>query len=283
MIIHIRYRTCIIAAAAALFLACPFAFHVFAQNGFPINDTASCISSSCHANFNAKKKYRHEPAEDKSGCALICHQPAAPNRHEFTPLPAAIAERCLQCHDAPDLKAANSAEPGAMKLHQPVAEGRCTACHVPHSADAYRLLKRNHPGELYETYSEKAYDLCLSCHAGMRKALAEPRTLSATNFRNGNLNLHHRHVNRTKGRTCRTCHRHHGAQNPKLIANAFVLGAKTLRMKYEKTDTGGSCATACHIPVKYDRCSPEDNMILTTPREGADAAADALARACGNK
>jgi len=282
MIMNGRHTTYIFLLVAAIpFLASTLISPAFAEKGFPINAKSSCISSSCHSNFSRTKKYRHEVADDERSCAMLCHQLVAEGRHEFKAMPADISELCLQCHDAPDLKNAKPVDPAPMKLHKPVAEGKCIACHAPHSVDTYRLLHRNYPEELYASYSQKTYELCLSCHKGMQKALAEPRTLTSTEFRNGNLNLHYRHVNKMKGRTCRACHRHHGSPNPKLIANTFTLGAKTIRMKYEKTGTGGSCATACHIPVKYDRCEPEENMILTTPREGSDAAGDALKRACG--
>ena len=111
--------------------------------------------------------------------------------------------------------------------------------------------------------------------------LKNPRTLADTEFRNGNLNLHYRHVNRPKGRTCTACHTPHGSRQKKLIREAFGFGDRTLPIQYEKTETGGTCATACHGPVSYDRCEPAENGLLTTPREGKDATTEELRKSCG--
>jgi hypothetical protein len=83
-------------------------------------------------------------------------------------------------------------------------------------------------------------------------------------------------VNREKGRTCRACHHHHGSKNSKLIRQTLPFGKRTLTIRYEKTETGGSCASACHVSVKYDRYDPVENMIKTTPRPGKDATPEEL-------
>ncbi|OGP26595.1 MAG: hypothetical protein A2X91_02220 [Deltaproteobacteria bacterium GWB2_65_81] len=194
---------------------------------------------------------------------------------------------CFSCHSA-QLKATQGRTLPAIKrifddkeavLHPPFGEGDCGACHLPHASVTPRLLTENYPWEFYASYSDNTYGLCFSCHSA--DAFSKPRTLADTAFRNGNLNLHYRHVNRAKGRRCTACHTPHGSRQKKLVREDFVFGGTTLPLKYEKTEAGGTCAPACHIPVSYDRCAPAENGILTTPREGMDAAADELRRFCG--
>ncbi|MFC1672367.1 hypothetical protein ACFL01_04460, partial [Planctomycetota bacterium] len=57
----------------------------------------------------------------------------------------------------------------------------------------------------------------------------------------------------------------------KLIRKSFTFGKRALTIRYERTKTGGSCATSCHVPVKYDRYEPVKNTMKTTPRKGKDA------------
>jgi predicted CXXCH cytochrome family protein len=161
-------------------------------------------------------------------------------------------------------------------LHRPFVEGKCNACHFPHRGDKYRLLKGNYPTGVYSPYSEEAYSLCLGCHKDMAQSLDKPRTLGGTKFRNGNLNLHHRHVNKKKGRTCRSCHDHHGSKNPRLVKETLKIRKVELPMEFAITETGGSCTPSCHTAVMYDRYEPVGVTMKTTPREGKDATPEEL-------
>jgi predicted CXXCH cytochrome family protein len=84
-----------------------------------------------------------------------------------------------------------------------------------------------------------------------------PETSFATNFRDGERNLHYLHVhNKQKARSCTLCHSLHGSNNPKLIADSVPFGKWSLPLKFVKTETGGGCAPGCHKPQAYDRKSP---------------------------
>jgi predicted CXXCH cytochrome family protein len=317
------WKTCAFSMVAATgFLSFLLAFPSFAQkNGFEIDTTTSCVTSSCHSEI-AKKKHSHEAARDGGACTEVCHQPANKNLHAFVPLPSNLSDICFQCHDGDKFKGKtahgpvaenrrllvkNGAElcfschaallkdpqgrtlPATRLLfedketvhHPPFGEGDCVACHLPHASANSRLLTGKYPGGIYASYSADAYELCFTCHSA--DALQKPRTLSDTEFRNGNLNLHYRHVNRPKGRTCGACHTPHGSRQKKLVREEFTFGGTTLPLKYEKKETGGTCAPACHVPVSYDRCEPAEIGILTTPREGKDATAEGLRQSCGKE
>lgn len=236
----------------------------------------------CHDEDEFKNKVVHGPASE--GKCLGCHHPHASENERL--LVKKPPELCFGCHSVqlkdpqgrtlPSIK--SQFEDKESTKHPPFAEGKCSTCHLPHASTTRRLLSKGYPDEFYAAYSADNYKLCLACHSG--KSFEEPRTLAETRFRNGNLNLHHRHVNRDKGRSCGACHSPHSARQPKLIQSSFQFGDKILGLKYEKTDTGGSCEAACHAPIKYDRCKPEVTTLKTTPRVGNDATAEELKQSC---
>lgn len=240
-----------------------------------VKPPTSELCFSCHNEGSFKGTNPHGPVSE--GKCLECHHPhTSDNVAQLLKPPP---ELCFGCHDArledpkgvaiPSIKAIFDNK--ELVLHRPFAEGRCTGCHSPHPTDTHRLLVREYPGEFYAAYSEGTYELCIGCHKQFRTLLSQPRTLTDTGFRNGNLNLHYRHVARPKGRTCRACHEHHGAKNPKLIRFSFSFGNRVLPLGYEKTETGGACSPACHPSVKYDRYEPDEITFKVTPREGEDA------------
>lgn len=258
-------------------------FTASAEEGtLKIDTEASCITSSCHSDMG-KKKSVHAVGVNGILC-YKCHEIVKQGEHRFKKIPSETRLLCSQCHSKESTVPAHikGSPPKVMtgdkktKLHVPFAEGKCTECHDPHESNFYKHLKTQYPGESYASFSAETYSLCIKCHKEFLKALTEPRTLTATGFRNGNLNLHYRHVNKKKGRTCKLCHHYHGSENPRLINMAFLFGKRKLEIKYEKTDTGGSCATACHRIAKYDRYDPVNNYIKTTPLPGRGATEEEL-------
>jgi predicted CXXCH cytochrome family protein len=202
---------------------------------------AACFA--CHSDVGEKVEkatVAHAPLLTEKGCAS-CHSPHAAENAKL--LFAPQKEACLSCH-----KTVLAANPPF--VHGPIKEGKCTACHEVHGGQNRELLAKPFPTEPYVPYTETQYELCFSCHK--RDLLQYPDTSFATNFRDGERNLHYLHVNnKQKGRSCRLCHDVHGAQNAKLIADKVPFGTWSLPLNFVKSENGGSCAPGCHKPQTY--------------------------------
>jgi predicted CXXCH cytochrome family protein len=267
---------------ASVLIFIPYAFGE--EKLLYIDTDASCISLKCHDTMG-KKKYVHAIGVDGAACKR-CHEIITTGEHRFKDLPLKTERLCEQCHSKeftspPELK---KLPPKVLPVdneaftHKPFTDGLCTECHDAHESDYYRHLKAEYPDTPYAQYAESTYGLCFlaKCHKGLEKVFTEPRTLSMTAFRNGNLNLHFRHVNKEKGRTCIVCHDNHYSKQPMIINDTFKFGNRELIITYERTESGGSCNPTCHRLAKYDRYEPVFNFIRTTPRPGVDATADEL-------
>jgi predicted CXXCH cytochrome family protein len=230
------------------------------------------LCKNCHSAAMFEGKTVHGPVAE--GDCTKCHDPHASNHAKL--VKGAAPDLCMDCHDR-NLKTADGehlpesrrkfVDPEINK-HMPFGAGMCAMCHAPHSSDNHRLLSAPYPAEFYSSFAKEKY-FCFGCHDA--KAFAEPRTLTDTRFRNGDLNLHYRHVNRDKGRTCRACHDHHAAQNPMLIRDRVPFGARSISItEFELTETGGQCGPTCHIVVRYDRLQPVQNGLKVSPRDGED-------------
>ncbi|MCK4993003.1 MAG: hypothetical protein KAS29_21040, partial [Bacteroidales bacterium] len=78
-------------------------------------------------------------------------------------------------------------------------------------------------------------------------------TTTATNFRNGDQNMHFLHINGTKGRNCNLCHDMHGSPNEHLIADKVMFGNWEMPVGFKALENGGSCLTGCHAEKQYVR------------------------------
>ena len=233
---------------------------------------ALCVS--CHKDIvPAGVRTVHGPVAE--GQCTACHDPHSSDVDDH--LVAAVPQLCFGCHNKDQTDHEGRMLPAveqsfidkSLTQHPPFARGDCLLCHDPHASDNIRLQRRPYSQAFYTDFSSDKY-FCLMCHGDT--TFSEPRTLSATKFRNGNLNLHYRHVVREKGRGCRACHHQHASSLEAQIATDTFLGEQNIGIKtFAKTDSGGTCEPSCHRPVEYDRIEPVDNVFIVTPREGIDA------------
>ncbi len=236
---------------------------------------------SCHSKAAFQNTVTHGPVAE--GNCTSCHEPHASDHAKL--VKATAPDLCFDCHKRNLNDADGKRLPATKRIfdddelnkHMPFGAGMCAMCHEPHASPNHRLLNASYPADFYTSFAEEKY-FCFGCHdAG---AFAEPRTLTATQFRNGNLNLHFRHVNRDKGRTCRACHDHHAAASPKLIRDRVPFGDRFINISgFELTETGGRCGPTCHLVVDYDRFSPVESGMKVSPRKGQQATPEALEQA----
>ncbi len=205
----------------------------------------------CHRekeNEIGQYSHQHEPAE--KGQCTECHSP------HFSSSPHLLKQRtdkvCFACHE-------EAAEWSERKyLHGPFVQGNCTVCHNPHGADNAFILRLAFPHKFYAPYKKEKYALCFLCH---KEALvAEEHTERATNFRNGDINLHTLHVRKEdKGRTCRACHDVHASNQEGRIRDEFPFGRSSMPLYYYKTENGGRCIPGCHVERAYNRVNRINN------------------------
>jgi len=190
----------------------------------------------------------HEPA--RVDCSH-CHEPHV--GHDSLRLVESPPQLCFDCHESIQRLVAERPV-----VHQPVERGRCLDCHDQHGSEFRRLLRGNFTGRLYESFDLRQYELCYGCHDP--RQVTEERTTSATSFRNGDVNLHFVHVHRAeKGRTCNVCHEVHAGERPRLANDGAPFGIWDVPTDWQKTESGGSCSTGCHVARGYDRDVPVQN------------------------
>jgi predicted CXXCH cytochrome family protein len=225
-----------------------------------LSEQGSELCFQCHDQTQdvvQKATVAHPPVTAEKGC-VSCHSPHASDNAKLLLKPE--MDTCLACHQRILPK-------NATVLHGPIAKGQCTPCHDPHGSARAKLLKADYTAAPYVPYTGEAFALCFGCHK--RELLQFPDTSFATNFRDGERNLHYLHVNnKQKGRSCALCHEVHASIGPKLIAESVPFGQWKLPLKFVKTQTGGSCSPGCHQPQSYDRNNPGKKLEL--PKPGTD-------------
>ncbi|GAB4325478.1 MAG: cytochrome c3 family protein [Candidatus Sumerlaeia bacterium] len=224
----------------------------------PTSQTELC--QKCHAELfdrMARVSYSHRAMIEGKNCS-DCHNPHWSASARLLNKPS--RELCLGCHST-EITSAGGRRLAAVGvqvstrryLHGPIRQGDCTPCHAAHGSDDPRLMKFKFPEGFYAPYSQGAYELCMGCH---NPELIEKELSTATGFRNGEVNLHFKHVHQEKGRSCRACHHEHASDAPFHIRDRVSFGQWQLQIAYEKTDTGGVCHTGCHRERYYDREHP---------------------------
>ncbi len=238
-----------------------------------LKDDTTMICFDCHDELGAKYKRsrnRHEAMYSGRKCAN-CHF------SHFSEHGALLVNKagrlCLDCHG--DDQAARSSGTrnigeeiaGKKIVHGPVADGQCVDCHDPHGNDYAALLSAPYPGTFYAAFNDNTYDFCFQCHE--RDMLAPGAGGGQTAFRNGGENLHRVHVARErKGRTCRACHATHASDGAKLInPDGIPFGDWRVPVRFEATESGGTCMPGCHRRMAYDRREAVDNRDTTVPPE----------------
>ena len=249
---------------------------------------------------NAASATKHgalDPRQNAKVC-VACHDPhQSDNPRRLIDWPP--EKVCLTCHDkavqAPDRMLINMGDwldkhDGKPELrHGPVREGKCPDCHEPHGTSEFRMLQGTFPAGPYTPFfgTAETFGLCFGCHDS--RLLTEVRLgvpgvsnqdltkdlawqaqgadagsrlvrSGITGFRNGDENLHARHVNKVdKGRVCTFCHDVHASENPKHIRTSRTFGNWEFKLNYAKTLSGGSCWPGCHAQRKYDRATKQEN------------------------
>ncbi len=216
--------------------------------------SAEKICFNCHEekkNEISQYTRKHVPVE-KGNC-VSCHSPHfSDNRYLLSDK---VDSLCYSCHKD------SSTWKKKRFQHGPLVQGNCSACHNPHGSDNPYILRLAFPPEFYSAYVKGEYDLCFNCH---KEALVTTeKTVTITNFRNGEINLHMLHVNQKKGRTCRACHDVHASDQEDHIREEFKFGSSTIPVEYIKTETGGRCIPGCHRERGYDRVRMVDNANKT--------------------
>ncbi|MCK6456356.1 MAG: cytochrome c3 family protein [Phycisphaerae bacterium] len=211
----------------------------------------------------------HGPASGDDAC-IDCHVGHASDLPKLQR--NAQPDGCLSCHNQPLQDESGQTLPDMATMlrtnpfhHGPIREGNCTACHDPHASSRFRLLSADYPPEFYAPFNEAHYRLCFGCH---RPEMVTSATgVGVTNFRDGDRNLHHLHVNQEKGRTCRACHEVHASESPFLIRRSVPFGNMNwmLEINYTKLETGGSCAPGCHKPETYSRVPTTTGQASPSP------------------
>ncbi len=238
------------------------------EHPMQLREGGNKLCLGCHedmAEMIEKSEHPHGAITAKDGCRN-CHSAHATMLPRLLKKP--LLEICLSCHDReielPDgggtlanMKALLKENP---EHHDPVKRADCTACHNPHASPNFRLLSKKYPEFFYAPFDLANYDLCFQCH--QRDIVLVKYGKGLTRFEDGDLNLHFVHVNKkVKGRTCRACHEVHASKNPAHIRDTVPFGDWKFELKFEKTDTGGKCAPACHEPAEYVR---QQNALTTT-------------------
>jgi predicted CXXCH cytochrome family protein len=217
--------------------------------------TELCVG--CHDDFEEplqKSFMVHQPLKDERSCAN-CHSGHASATEKL--LLADQKATCLNCHGKVIRNGKKTV--ANMKLllqrnkyiHGAIPEKGCTGCHNPHFAENPGLLVAKYSQDFYVNATKDTFALCFTCHNS--QLMTEQNTSEATNFRDGNKNLHFIHLNGKKGRGCAVCHEIHASNNPRLIVDKNRFGSWDMKMNFESLGNGGSCQTGCHELKVYKR------------------------------
>lgn len=222
------------------------------------------LCMTCHEEFVTTMHQLplvHGAVNEGETC-LNCHTPHA--SAEKSILRSTEREVCLDCHNEPiETITGSISNIGELlkegnTIHGAIEKDGCIICHNPHASKEHTLLVNSFPIENYAPAKTDNFALCFSCHD--TDLIDSPITTTATNFRNGDINLHNVHINGNKGRNCNLCHNVHGSENEHLIDNKTSFGKWEMPVKYTVLENGGTCSTGCHAENKYERIILPDSL-----------------------
>lgn len=219
----------------------------------------------------------HGALEQEKTC-LNCHSPHSSDEEKI--LWKNDVELCLDCHSEAITTPAGVVDNiGEMLqegnlMHGAIEAKGCTFCHKSHTSERSKLLAFEFPMTNYAKAETENFDLCFQCHK--EELFKDEITTTATNFRNGDKNLHSVHVNGEKGRNCNLCHNVHGTTSEHLIDEKVTFGNWEMPLNYEKLPekiqnlfhqdiNGGSCLPGCHSKKAYVREAHLDSVKILKP------------------
>lgn len=211
---------------------------------------------SCHTDLKdsiEKSSIVHQAVKLKNACSN-CHSPhSSPEKRMLL---IAQPTLCLKCHNKP-IEQANHILLNMKQLiekskyvHGAIENNGCAVCHNPHYSGEYFLLDTIFPNGNYAVGKKENFALCFKCH---ETTLIDDSLSTETGFRKGEENLHFKHVNKDKGRSCINCHNVHASNSLYLIADKVRFGNWEMPIRYTRTKKGGSCMPGCHGEKKYER------------------------------
>ncbi len=220
--------------------------------GFTLMDQIPELCFYCHEE-PADPSHGHQPVAE--GACLSCHDAHGSSEPSLLHLPG--EELCLSCHnrvyrtDSSETINIRRLVRGQAMAHSAIDGGGCTVCHQAHGSEYRALLNTPYPEADYLPAKTENFELCFLCHD--TDIIDAEETQWATNFRNGNRNLHFVHINGNKGRNCRMCHNLHGSPQPYLVEEVVEFGKWEMEMNFIPRENGGSCLPGCHGNLSYTR------------------------------
>ncbi|MCF6364762.1 MAG: OmpA family protein [Bacteroidales bacterium] len=238
------------------------------KESFLLNSSTPELCFTCHDDISSQineSKNIHKVSGSKIECQK-CHSPHSSSHNKILKEEQDVL--CLNCHnkkiDTETKQIENIKEKlnNAKYKHAPIEDG-CAVCHNPHASNNTALLNGAFPEGEYTKASVESFELCFNCHD--TDLLEKEFSSTATNFRNGEQNLHFTHINGDKGRTCNICHDVHASKNKFLIKKRVNFGTWNMPMNFILKENGASCRTGCHTEKKYTRVKiPENDSINVT-------------------
>jgi len=163
--------------------------------------TTLCLNCHKEREEEFKRKYVHEPV--KKDCSL-CHDPHGSETEshlrtqkdkdgKYIRYEQPLKESCLVCHRKLDPEVAKQIEKSSV-THKPVAEGKCTICHTPHSTNFKKQLNTS------------MQEACFKCHESLKKLI------KASKYQHGPV----------RSDDCAQCHQVHGSEHKKLLRANFT-------------------------------------------------------------